>query len=344
MLQQDNAPRYLVRWDYNQLEQIDQTVVEFSHRLRELSELSVEAIEDTVNRYPSNDLIMSHTGNEPSYPSQLQFGDIGKISGHELIKCLSQGSMSLRIRNLCKNDHPLDSTIQRLRHELVECQPGLRLLSHEGDLHVSSPRSQSYFSTSFDHQVIWQVQGRSTVLTYPQELKFIRDISLESIASGQRFDHHYFEPRFDEYATVTEIEPGQAITIPSLTPFRIVHGNLRVVALRTCHATADSLQAHRVYRANRLLRAYLPGCFRGHSRLERFMKSKLIEFVDRMKRHSFEPYRLKDDQPKTFTVDPTAKKGVRWLTDYSVDKIRQDQLVVSPKLSPTVATATTLES
>ncbi len=248
-------PRYLIRWDYSRDRNFCSEPVAMGHRLGELPFFTDEALSSAIDRHPRSSLSVATMGDNPAHPNQWRCGAVGRYGGAELLQLIRRGRL-----HLCLAQGPVETqrVIDRLAAEMVECQPGLRILATGGQLNIASPSASQYYHYDTLPTVLWQIRGTRRVFVYPQSEPWVNEKTIEELAAGRRIDTIYYEPAFDQQACQLTIEPGQAIALPAQTPYRIENISGLSVALATRYCSPKDNRRNRIHRANRILRRLLP--------------------------------------------------------------------------------------
>jgi hypothetical protein len=107
-------------------------------------------------------------------------------------------------------------------------------------------------------QTLWQVRGVKRVYVYPNIPPFLPQANIEKIVLGEAHEISLpYQPWFDEYAQVTDLEPGRMLHWPLNCPHRIVNADCLNVSFTTEHMTDELRNAYAVNYANGILRRRL---------------------------------------------------------------------------------------
>ena len=140
------------------------------------------------------------------------------MKGHQVIEWIANGRMWLNLRNVKKVDARYQTLIRDIFGELTSNMPGFSAFNEGLGILISSPKAQVYFHCDLPGQSLWQIVGRKRVYLYPNTAPFLTHEQIEGIALfGLETDMRY-EPWFDDYATIFELEPGQMLHCPSMRP------------------------------------------------------------------------------------------------------------------------------
>ena len=236
-----------MRWDHSTDQRLGCDIVTTKHRIGELSDFSDDGLADILDRYPRRAIRVYTMGDNPSYPNQLQSGLVGRSAGADLIDMVRRGRLLIQLCNFAENHKRLDSITRRLRSELVECQPGLRIHHGDGSLEISSPRAMSYLQCNQSPTVLWQIRGSKKTWVYPQA---------DPMQSRRRLCS--YEPQLEDTASQITQHATDMIGVPHFTPYRTVNDNSLNVCLRTRFHTDQSKRLSESRSAYHLLNRLLP--------------------------------------------------------------------------------------
>lgn len=253
------GPRYLMRWDHSRDQRLLDDVVTTTHRLGELPQFSDQGLAEILDRYPRDAISITTMGDQPIYPNQIRCGLLGSHNGKTLIETVRRGRLRLRLCQLRRHFPPLAGLVQRLHTEMTECQPGLRTADLDGELEISSPHALSYFRFDIKPNVGWQIRGSRQVFAYPAKEPFLQSGTLNEVIAGRFNRPHYFEPAFDDLATIHQLCPSDMLGLKHLMPHRSINDASLNVVLTSNYWTHASMRRIRVQYANHLISQVLPG-------------------------------------------------------------------------------------
>jgi hypothetical protein len=259
---------------------------------------------------------MDPTTNDPRTRRE---GDIVGLSGHQVLEAVRQG----RIWILFQNPGDFDPAYRRLLGDVYagfeDRVPGLKTFRHRMSILVSSPKVQVYYHADAPGQTLWQVRGVKKVYIYPGGYPFAPQDRIEKIVLGEAHEISLdYQPWFDDYATVIDLEPGRMLHWPLNWPHRIVNHDCLNVSFTTEHWTRDLRAAYLVKYANGVMRRYRPSArfsesVDGPAAWAKFGLAAAVKMsgMQAKRRQRF----LID-----FRVDPMAQFGVRNIDAYALQK------------------------
>lgn len=250
-----------MRWDFARDPRLLRDVVTATHRLAELPMFSDDGLTQLLDRHPRAAARVTTMGYDPTHPSDLRTGLLGpadgsRWSGSEFLAMIRRGRLCVTLHNVVDHHRHFGHLVERLCQEMMECQPGLRTGSHNGDLVIASPHTLTYFRLDADPTVFWQIHGSRWVSIYPKQRPFMNAATIEDQIASNSQSTIYFEPEFDNHAEIIELSSGGVLAPPQHTPYRIIGGDSLCVSLVTHYKTRDTQWLNQTHRANRYLRGY----------------------------------------------------------------------------------------
>lgn len=252
-------------------------------------------------------------------PRTRREGDIVGLSGHEVLDAVRRGRIWILFQNPGAVDPAYDDMLADIYAGFEARVPGLKTFRHKMSILVSSPKVQVYYHADAPGQTLWQVRGVKKVYVYPGSDPFAPPERIEKIVLGEAHEISLdYEPWFDEYAEVIDLEPGRMLHWPLNWPHRIVNHDCLNVSFTTEHWTRDLQAAYMVKYANGILRRYVPGARLSESLNgpTAWAKFGLAAFV------KMSGLQTKRRRPFVidFRVDPMAPWSVRNIDSYALQK------------------------
>jgi hypothetical protein len=101
-------------------------------------------------------------------------GDLGNLSGREVIDAISRGELWLNLREVGSVDSRYRELVDRIFEEVAAKVPGFKVPErHQAGILISSPRAQVYYHADLPSQALVQIAGRKRVYVYPNTAPFI---------------------------------------------------------------------------------------------------------------------------------------------------------------------------
>ncbi len=228
--------------------------ISITHRLHESPLFAQEQLAALVESYPRQHYSIIHMGAQGTNHHFWREGDLGGLSGREVIEAIAKGRLWLNLRQLNVVDRRYGDMLEAMFDELHQNIPGLATYRHGCGILISSPKAQVYYHADLPGQMLFQISGRKRIYFYPPQKPFLAPENLEHIAvSGLEVDIPYSE-WYDEYARVYELEPGKMVHWPHTAPHRIENHDCLNISMTVEYSTDTIRRAYIVNYANGILR------------------------------------------------------------------------------------------
>ena len=150
---------------------------------------------------------------------------------------------------------------------------------------------------------------------YPHfDNRFVAQSIMEKVIVGEYSEEIPYDPEFDRYALVYDVEPGQLLTWPQNAPHRVTNLEGLNVSLSTEHMNPRAVRRVNVHTANHFLRRTFRGQWSANVEGPAAHLKQTLARVVRLGEKLFQGKQSTAfDYGKTFVVDPAAEKGFRIL-------------------------------
>src|SRR6185437_15106318 len=180
-------------------------------------------------------------------------GDIGNLSGRQVIEAISRGGLWLNLRDVGSVDSRYRKLINRMFAEIAAKVPDFVVPNHQAGILISSPDAQVYYHADLPGQGLIQIAGRKRVYVYPNTAPFITPQHLEDIAVYNVEVDIPYANCYDRYAKVFDIGPGQMLHWELNAPHRVENLDTFSVSM-TVSFTNDQIRRNEIVNlANGLL-------------------------------------------------------------------------------------------
>jgi len=294
-------------------------IINLGHRLHESPLFSDDALARLLENAPRSSYHV-HTMDPTTHdPRTRREGDIVGLSGHEVLDAVRNGRIWILFQNPGDFDPAYADMLAGIYAGFEDRVPGLETFRHKMSILVSSPKVQVYYHADAPGQTLWQVRGVKKVYVYPGSTPFAPPERIEKIVLGEAHEISLdYQPWFDDYATVIDLEPGRMLHWPLNWPHRIVNHDCLNVSFTTEHWTSDLRSRYLVKFANGILRRYAPNARLSESTdgPMAWAKFGLAAFVKASGLQKARRQRFNID----FRVDPMAPFCVRDIDAYALQK------------------------
>lgn len=228
-------------------------IVTFRHRLAGTGLFTDEALARLIDDHPRGDLdIMTIQRNPPPGETWLG-GDVGELSGAELIAALKTGRLYLNVRRAMSAHPAYQSVFARLMKEFAAAT-GKPVLNRSGSVLVSSPRCGIFYHFDVAEAMLWHVRGVKTMYLYPVAERFLPERSREAVLLKENISELPYADEFEQAAQVVKLEPGDGVTWPMHAPHRVVNEDALNVSVSIEYSTPRSVLTTGVIYANGVAR------------------------------------------------------------------------------------------
>jgi hypothetical protein len=223
------------------------------HRLNEHPLFSFAALADLIENYPREHYALVYMGAQGG-KREWREGDIGGLSGAEVIASIKAGRMWLNLRNIGAVDRRYRDVLEQIFAEIATNIPGYDTYNQTSGILISSPKAQVYYHCDLPGQALWQIHGKKRVYVYPNRPPFLSPEQLETIALYEVEVDMAYDPAFDKHATVFEIEGGEMLHWPLNAPHRVENLDVLNVSMTMEYWTQAIRRQQMLTMGNALLR------------------------------------------------------------------------------------------
>jgi hypothetical protein len=294
-------------------------IINLGHTLHESPLFTDDALARLLENAPRSTYHVNTMDPTTHDPRTRREGDIVGLSGHEVLDAVRNGRIWILFQNPGDVDSAYNDMLADIYARFEGRVPGLKTFRHKMSILVSSPKVQVYYHADAPGQTLWQVRGVKKVYVYPGSAPFAPPDRIEKIVLGEAHEISLdYQPWFDEYAEVIDLEPGRMLHWPLNWPHRIVNHDCLNVSFTTEHWTDDLRSAYLVKYANGVLRRYMPSARLSESihGPVAWAKFGLAAFVKMSGMQAKRRQHFNID----FRVDPMAPLGVRNIDAYALQK------------------------
>ncbi|WP_426436853.1 cupin-like domain-containing protein [Bradyrhizobium genosp. P] len=306
-------------WDDSHSQLWSHWPIRLEHSMHKQPAFSMDDLARLIEIYPREHYSLVKTGPKGSRRVWRE-GEIGKLSGRQVIEAISRGGLWLNLRNVTAIDRRYRDMINRMFGEISVKVPGFDAPTHQAGILISSPDAQVYYHADLPGQGLIQIAGRKRVYVYPNTAPFIRPEHLENIALFDVEVDVPYEPWYDWHAQVIDLEPGQMLNWPLNAPHRVENLDTVNISVTVSYVNDDIRRAQILHLANGMLRhrfGYKPRSrsIRGPTFLAKQVMQKLLRDGKWVKR----------------------ERSVRRQIDFRLDETGPGRIVDLPKTALEVA-------
>jgi hypothetical protein len=246
----------ITNWQPQHQSLFGEQIIKLNHSLIESGLFSKEAVAKLIENCP-----LEHLGIEMR---EMQNGRLGTImgerrdvSGADTLAAIERGKIWMNIRRIMDWSPEYKELLDQMFAEFEARVPGLSTYKHNLGVLVSSPNAQVLYHTDIQGQGLWQISGTKRVTLYPRSDSFINGQDIEKILLREAIEDLDYQPWFEDYAEVIDLQPGEMITWPLYAPHRVNNHDCLNISVTTEHWTREIWNAYAVHYGNGVLRRTL---------------------------------------------------------------------------------------
>jgi hypothetical protein len=269
------------QWDDTHSELWAHQPIRVEHQMHTSPAFAVDELARLIEGYPREHYSLVQTGARGASRVWRE-GDIGNLSGRQVIEAISRGGLWLNMRDVGAVDGRYRELVDRMFEEIVAKVPGFKTpKGHQESILISSPDAQVYYHADLPGQSLVQISGRKRVWVYPNSAPFITAENLEDIALFNVEVDLPYKDWYDDHAKVLDIGPGQMLGWQMNAPHRVENLDSFSVSMTISYTNDEIRRAEIVNLANGLLRhrfGYQPRSrnLRGPSYFAKAVMQKLL--------------------------------------------------------------------
>jgi hypothetical protein len=269
------------QWDDTHSELWAHQPIRLEHQMHTSPAFAVDELARLIENYPREHYSLVQTGARGASRVWRE-GDIGNLSGRQVIEAISRGGLWLNMRDVGAVDSRYRELVDRMFEEIVAKVPGFKTpRGHQESILISSPDAQVYYHADLPGQSLVQISGRKRVWVYPNSAPFITAEHLEDIALFNVEVDLPYKDWYDDHAKVLDIGPGQMLGWQMNAPHRVENLDSFSVSMTISYTNDEIRRAEIVNLANGLLRhrfGYRPRSrnLRGPSYFAKAVMQKLL--------------------------------------------------------------------
>jgi hypothetical protein len=273
--------KIFTKWDETHSDLWSHQPIRLEHEMHKSAAFSTDDLARLIESYPRGQYSLVKTGALGSSRVWRE-GDIGDLSGREVIEAISHGGLWLNMRDVGAVDSRYRKLVDRMFEEVAAKVPGFEIpKAHQESILISSPDAQVYYHADLPGQSLIQIAGRKRVYVYPNTAPFIRPEHLEDIALFNVEVDLPYKEWYEDYAKVLDIGPGQMLGWPMNAPHRVENLDTFSVSMTISYTNDEIRRSEILNLANGMLRhrfGYTPKSrsLRGPSFLAKAVMQKLL--------------------------------------------------------------------
>ncbi len=246
--------KIFTKWDETHSDLWSHQPIRLEHEMHKSAAFSMDDLARLIESYPRGQYSLVKTGARGSSRVWRE-GEIGDLSGREVIEAISRGGLWLNMRDVGAVDSRYHKLVDRMFEEVAAKVPGFEIpKAHQESILISSPDAQVYYHADLPGQNLIQIAGRKRVYVYPNTAPFIRPEHLEDIALFNVEVDLPYKEWYEDYAKVLDIGPGQMLGWPMNAPHRVENLDTFSVSMTISYTNDEIRRSEILNLANGMLR------------------------------------------------------------------------------------------
>ncbi len=141
-------------------------------------------------------------------------------SSFELLEAVKRGQLWLNLRNIHDQPTPHGRLVMHM-HKAFERHMGISARSRIGGLLISSPRASVGYHIDLTDVTLWHLRGRKRLFVYPNHAPYIHSLDIQKTALQAGIEKIPYRQNFEDQVIKIDLEPGELICWPHLSPHRV---------------------------------------------------------------------------------------------------------------------------
>jgi hypothetical protein len=227
--------------------------IQLAHEMHKTPLFTRDQLARLIENYPREHYSLVKTGARGSERVWRE-GDIGNLSGQQVIDAISRGGLWLNMRDVGSVDRRYRELLDGMFEEVGAKVPGFHARDHQESILISSPDAQVYYHFDLPGQALVQIVGRKRVYVYPNTPPFLTPKMLEDVAVYNVEVDIPYQSWYDKHAKVFDIGPGQMLNWELNAPHRVENLDTFSVSMTVSYTNDTIRRAEIVNLGNGLLR------------------------------------------------------------------------------------------
>ena len=303
----------LKSWSTDEYNTLEKGVILAEHALPETGLFTDESLAELIDNHPAEQLTISTMGDDPTKFDWVE-GEKNGASGQQIIELVHAGRLWLNLRNVLDYHPAIAEKVDEIYGQLESNASHFKAQDRSANLLISSSTAMVPYHVDMPVNMLWHIRGKKRVWVYPHfDYRFVAQSVIEKVCAGELSEDVPYDTFFDNFALIFDVEPGQLITWPQLTPHRVQNLGGLCVSLSTEHKNPRARRRISMHEANHVLRR----------QFGKFYKNADVDSISTYTKQVFmKCYRALSKQEKeqfvyskVFKIDPTVAEGIVWLED-----------------------------
>jgi hypothetical protein len=246
------VPRVFEKIDSKDIKLWGNHTVKLRHKLAERDDLfSDESLANLVETIDPRHLDITTMGDDVSTWGHV---DRDGQPGSKVLDAVRGGRVWINLMAIEKADPRFADLLDQMYSELEGALPDFKTFKRKLGLLISSPTARVFYHFDVPGQALWQIRGRKRIWIYPPTEPFLPSTEVENVVRSLAMEDLSYEPWYDDYAEVYDMEPGDMLHWALNGPHRVSNLDGFSVSLTTEHWTDAIRRSYAMHYGNGILR------------------------------------------------------------------------------------------
>jgi hypothetical protein len=245
---------YLKNWSPAQFQALEEQILLARHTLHESGLFDDANLIRMIDRHPPQHLGINTMGFDEEI-LEWREGHRNAVPADVLLGLVRTGRLWINLRNTLDHHPDVREAIDSIYDELEAKNLRFRAVDRSANLLISSPGAIVHYHVDVPVNMLWHLRGKKRVWVYPPfDFNYVSQEVVEAVCNNEQVEDVPYNARLDQGAKVFDVEPGQLLTWPQLTPHRVTNLEGLNVSLSTEHKNPRAKRRINVHLANHWLR------------------------------------------------------------------------------------------
>lgn len=229
--------------------------VRLSHGLCNSELFTDDGIVGLIDSLPPERVAINTMAPEGHRLDSWSYCDRAGHTGKEILDLVKSGRLWINMTKLDTIDSRFAELLDRMFDEFAGYMPDFKTFKRSVGLLVSSPNAQVFYHADVPGQALWQLRGRKRIYIYPADLPFLEPREIENVIRGVTEEEITYQPWYDDYAEIHDLEPGDMLHWKLNGPHRVTNLGSVNVSMTTEHWTPQVRRSFAMNYGNGILRS-----------------------------------------------------------------------------------------
>lgn len=298
----------LKNWSTDEYNTLEKGVILAEHGLGDTGLFTDESLAQLIDNHPEEQLTIATMGNDPTKFDWLE-GEKNNATGEQILELAKAGRLWLSLRKVLDFQPQIAEKVNGIYCQLEANAPHFKAQERTANLLISSSTAMVPYHVDMPVNMLWHIRGKKRVWVYPHfDYRFVARSVVEKVCAGELSEDVPYDPFFDNFALTFDVEPGQLLTWPQLSPHRVQNLGGLCVSLSTEHKNPRARRRISMHEANHVLRRQFGMFYRGAEvdSATAYAKQAFMKIYRTLRKEEKEQFVYS----KTFAIDATHPDGI----------------------------------